>query len=33
VSEVNRFLDQFKQMQKMAKQVAKGGRPPRMPFR
>jgi signal recognition particle subunit SRP54 len=33
VSEVNRFLDQFKQMQKMAKQVAKGGRPPMMPFR
>ena len=31
VSEVNRFLDQFKQMQKMAKQVAKGGRPPMMP--
>src|SRR3954467_5034803 len=33
VSEVNRLLDQFKQMQQMAKQVAKGGRPPMMPFR
>src|SRR6478672_729297 len=33
VSEVNRLLDQFKQMQKMMKTVAKGGRPPMMPFR
>jgi signal recognition particle subunit SRP54 len=33
VSEVNRLLDQFKQMQKMMKNVAKGGRPPMMPFR
>jgi signal recognition particle subunit SRP54 len=33
VSEVNRFLDQFKQMQQMMKKVAKGGRPPMMPFR
>jgi signal recognition particle subunit SRP54 len=31
VSEVNRLLDQFKQMQKMMKNVAKGGRPPSMP--
>jgi signal recognition particle subunit SRP54 len=31
VSEVNRFLDQFKQMQQMMKKVAKGGRPPSMP--
>ena len=33
VSEVNRLLDQFKQMQQMMKKVAKGGRPPMMPFR
>jgi signal recognition particle subunit SRP54 len=33
VSEVNRLLDQFKEMQKMMKKVAKGGRPPMMPFR
>jgi signal recognition particle subunit SRP54 len=33
VSEVNRFLDQFKQMQKMMKQATKTGRPPTMPFR
>src|SRR4051794_8830735 len=32
VSEVNRLLDQFKQMQQMMKKVAKGGRPPMMPF-
>ena len=31
VSEVNRLLDQFKQMQQMMKKVAKGGRPPMMP--
>jgi signal recognition particle subunit SRP54 len=33
VSEVNRLLDQFKQMQKMMKGAMKGGRPPMMPFR
>jgi signal recognition particle subunit SRP54 len=33
VSEVNRFLDQFRDMQKMMKKMAKGGRPPTMPFR
>ena len=33
VSEVNRLLDQFKQMRQMMKKVAKGGRPPMMPFR
>jgi signal recognition particle subunit SRP54 len=33
VSEVNRFVDQFKQMQKMMKQATKTGRPPTMPFR
>jgi signal recognition particle subunit SRP54 len=31
VNEVNRLLDQFKQMQQMMKKVAKGGRPPMMP--
>src|SRR5690242_7531974 len=33
VNEVNRLLDQFKQMRQMMKKVAKGGRPPMMPFR
>src|SRR3954463_8690451 len=33
VSKVNKLLDQFKQMQSMMKKVAKGGRPPMMPFR
>jgi signal recognition particle GTPase len=31
VSEVNRFLDQFRQMQQMMKKVARGGRPPSLP--
>src|SRR3954468_20161455 len=33
INEVNRLLDQFREMQKMMKKVAKGGRPPMMPFR
>src|SRR3954464_885550 len=33
INEVNRLLDQFREMQKMMKKVSKGGRPPMMPFR
>jgi signal recognition particle subunit SRP54 len=31
INEVNRLLEQFREMQKMMKKAAKGGRPPMMP--